>query len=164
MPSPNYKNRSSTASAARLSTGAAVRRGDIKISDPIPVDQGFDGHPPSTSADISTMSSTPWQQEDTWPRKSTPPESYHIRNASHGYEYDEALRASAGPSLIPSSISTASSKTSLTAKKSTGGFRSALRRMFGSKRGRVSESRKDYLYSVSSLPAHDASSCCGRWR
>jgi hypothetical protein len=36
--------------------------------------------------------------------------------------------------------------------------------MFGSKRGRVSESRKDYLYSVSSLPAHDASSCCGRWR
>ena len=154
MPSPKSKKRSSSTSLARLSAGAAVRRGDIKISDPFPVDQGYDGHPPSTTVDINAMSSTSWQQDATWPRKSTPPEMHHVRNASYGHERNESSRVSAGPSLIPSSISREASKGSLTAKKSTGGFRSALKRMFGSKRGRQSmfETRRDYHRSVSGFP------------
>lgn len=154
MPSPKSKKRSSSTSLARLSAGAAVRRGDIKISDPIPVDQGYDGHPPSTAADIRTMSVSAWQQDGTWPRKSTPPETHHIRNASYGQERTDIGRASVGPSLIPSSISTAPSKASLAPRKSSGGFRSVLKRMFGSKRGRVpiSDSRKDYHRSVSGFP------------
>ena len=153
MPSPKSKQRLSSTSLTHLSAGAAVRRGDIKISDPIPVDSGHDGHPPSTAADINAMSSMTWQPDATWPRKSTPPEMHHVRNASYGHERTEIGRASAEPSLIPSSISTAPSKTSLTPRKSSGGFKSALKRMFGSKRGRLSESRKDYHRSVSSLPS-----------
>lgn len=153
MPSPKSKQRSSSASLAHLSAGAAVRRGDIKISDPIPVDSGYDGHPPSTAADIRTMSVTAWQQDGTWPRKSNPPEMHHVRNVSYGHERNDVGRASAGPSLIPSSISTAPSKGSLAPRNSSGGFRSALKRMFGSKRGRVpiSDSRRDYHRSVSGL-------------
>ena len=157
MPSPRSKQRSSSTSLAHLSAGAAVRRGEIKISDPIPIDSGYDGHPPSTAADINAMSSTTWQQDATWPRKSTPPEVQHVRNASYGHERSDVGRASAGPSLIPSSISTAPSKTSLTQRKTPSGFRSALKRMFGSKRGRLSESRKDYHRSVSSPPSFFAS-------
>src|ERR1700759_13790 len=146
MPSPKSKQRASSTSLAHLSAGAAVRRGDIKVSDPIPVDQGYDGHPPSTAADLRGMSVTAWQQDATWPRKSPPPEMHHIRNASYGHERNAVGRASAGPSLIPSSISTTPSKGSLTPRKSSGGFRSALKRMFGSKKGRtpMSDSRKDY--------------------
>ena len=153
MPSPKSKHRSSSTSLAHLSTGAAVRRGEIKISDPIPVDSGYDGQLPSTTADINAMSTTAWPQDATWPRKSTPPELNHIRNASYGHDRtDFASRVSAGPSLIPSSISTAPSKGSLTPRKSTGGFRSALKRMFGSKRGRLTETRKDAHRSVSECP------------
>lgn len=150
MPSPKSKQRSSSTSLAHLSTGAAVRRGEITISDPMPVDQGRDGHPPSTSAGISAMTATTRQQDATWPRKSTPPETTHMRNASHGQERYELGRASAGPSLIPSSISTAASKSSLSApRKSSGGFRTALKRMFGSKKGRQMDTRKEYHRSVS---------------
>ena len=152
MPSPNSRQRSSSTSLTHLSAGAAVRRGDIKISDPIPIDLGHDGHPPSTAVDITAMSSTAWQQDGTWPRKSTPPEMQHARNASYGHERIDVGRASAGPSLIPSSISTAPSKTSLTQRKPSSGIRSALKRMFGSKRSRLPESRKDYHRSVSNLP------------
>ncbi len=161
MPSPKSKQRSSSASLAHLSAGVAVRRGDITISDPIPIDSGYDGHPPSTAADIDAMSSTTWQQDATWPRKSTPTEMHHIRNASYGHERNEIGRASAGPSLIPSSISTAPSKVSLTQRKPSSGFRSALKRMFGSKRERLSESRKDYHRSVSRLPYPWPDHCFG---
>jgi hypothetical protein len=157
MPSPKSKKRSSSTSVAQLSAGSGVRRGDIKISDPIPVDSGYDGHPPSTTADISAMSSTPWQQDATWLRKSTLPELYHVRNASYGHERTQAGRASAGPSLMPSSISSAPSKGSLSRGKSSGGFRSTLKRMFGSKKGRLSENRKVYHRSVSTLPSR---MCC----
>jgi hypothetical protein len=127
-----------------------VRRGDITISDPIPIDQGQDGHPPSTTAGMNAMTATSWQQDGTWPRKSTPPEMAHIRNASYGQERANVGRASAGPSLIPSSVSTTASKSSLAMpRKSSGGFRTALKRMFGSKRGRSMENRKEYHRSVS---------------
>jgi hypothetical protein len=154
MPSPKSKQRSSSTSLAHLGTGAAVRRGDITISDPIPIDQGQDGHPPSTTAGMNAMTTTSWQQDGTWPRKSTtPPEMAHVRNASYGQERTNVGRASAGPSLIPSSVSTTASKSSLAMpRKSSGGFRTALKRMFGSKRGRSVETRKEYHRSVSDLP------------
>ena len=161
MPSPNSKQRSSSNSLAHLSTGAAVRRGDITISDPIPVD---DSRLSPTMADVNAMTATSWAQDSTWLRKSTPPELNHVRNASYGHERSQATRASAGPSLNPSSISTAPSKGSLAPRKSTGGFRSALKRMFGSKRGRLSESQKEYHRSVSHLSFQlvDLEHCFGK--
>lgn len=88
-----------------------------------------------------------------WPIRNTAPTMQRGRHFSTGnIEPGDAGRASMGPSLIPSSISTAPSKGSMSQKKQTG-FRATLRRMFGSKKGRASmdDQRKEYHRSV----------CCG---
>lgn len=136
MPSPKSQSRYSNGSLLRSSTGAAIRRGDIKISDPIPYDQ--DAQPVAA------------RQNSDWPIK---PEAANMPQGRHfstgNLEPGDAGRASMGPSLLPSSISTAPSKASISQKKDSG-FRATLRRMFGSKKGRASmgDQRKDYHRSV----------------
>ena len=89
-------------------------------------------------------------QNSDWPIK---PEAGNMQPGRHfstgNLEPGNAGRASVGPSLIPSSISTAPSKGSIRQKKQ-GGFRATLRRMFGSKKGRASmgDQKKDYHRSV----------------
>ncbi len=151
MPSPKHRNRSSNTSQ-HSATGAAIRRGELKISDPIPFDTGLNTSSPSAGFDMSTFAAAPQQQDVTWPsRKVSPSEVQRLpRNTSIGHgEVTNLARASAGPSLVPSSLSTGPSKVSLAQKKNSG-FRATLRRVFGSKRGRNSfAERKDFLQSVS---------------
>ena len=152
MPSPKHHKRSSTASQ-HSATGAAIRRGDIKISDPIPIETGFTGPPPAF--DMSSLAPDAHPQETSRSsRKVSPSESQlRARNISTGQgEMIQVLRASAGPSLVPSSVSVHPSKTSLTQRKNSG-IRATLKRMFGSvsKRNRTSFiDRKEYHQSVSS--------------
>jgi hypothetical protein len=136
MPSPKAPDRYSNGSLLRSSTGAAIRRGEIKISDPLPYDQ-----------DAPTVAT---RHNSDWPIKNPTTTMQRGRHYSTGnLEPGDAGRASMGPSLIPSSISTAPSKGSISQKKQTG-FRATLRRMFGSKKGRSSmeEQRKEYHRSV----------------
>lgn len=142
MPSPKSQSRYSNGSLLRSSTGAAIRRGDLKISDPIP--QDHDLSQPQTAA----------RHNSDWPIRSTAPDMQRGRHYSTGnMEPNTVARESMGPSLAASSMSTAPSKGS-TGQKKTTGFRATLRRMFGSKRGRTSfeDNRKDYHRSVSRRP------------
>lgn len=131
MPSPNHRTR---ASLGTPSTGAALRRGEVKISDPIPFDSNdyYAAYNPSTP---SKYPSGLRVDDSTWPRKSSPGPEFHYRHASTGNVPSSTARVSAGPSLMPSSMSSIPSKASLNQKKQ-GGFRAALKRMFSSKRHR----------------------------
>ena len=143
MPSPSQKARSSTASLGRSSSaGAALKRGDMKISDPIPIPRVSDDAFDSTYANgkLDYASTTLYNQLDgTWPRKiaSTAP---HVRAWSNGATISakqddmnlSKSRTSMGPSI---SLSSAPSKGSLSKRKNSG-FRLMIRRMFGSKRHR----------------------------
>ncbi|KAK5062951.1 hypothetical protein LTR84_005027 [Exophiala bonariae] len=131
MPSPNHRTRASLGAPA---TGAALRRGEVKISDPIP----FDTNDYYTTYNPVTPSKYPSGlrvDDSTWPRKSNPGAEFHYRHASTGNVPSSTARASMGPSLMPSSMSSVPSKASLSQRKQ-GGFRAALKRMFSSKRHR----------------------------
>lgn len=143
MPSPNHR---SGGSLSLASTGAAVRRGDLKISDPIPYDESgemFNG--PNTVPPTRYHSAHP-SNDATWPRKSTPIQDFHMRHVSD-VPANTSTRLSAGPSLIPSSMSSIPSKSSLNQKK-PGGLRAVLKRMFSGKRHRsVPSGTNGYHYS-----------------
>jgi hypothetical protein len=142
MPSPKSQDRYSNGSLLRSSTGAAIRRGEIKISDPLPYDQDLQG--------VAT------HHNSDWPIKSSTANMPRGRHYSTGnLEPGGAGRASMGPSFVPSSISTAPSKGSIASQKKQTGFRATLRRMFGSKKGRDSleEQRKEYHRSVCCDPS-----------
>lgn len=131
MPSPNHRARASLGAPA---TGAALRRGEVKISDPIP----FDTNDYYTTYNPVTPSKYPSglrADDSTWPRKSSPGADFHYRHASTGNVPSSTARASVGPSLMPSSMSSVPSKASLNQRKQ-GGFRAALKRMFSSKKHR----------------------------
>lgn len=125
MSSPPRQSRYSNGSLLRSSTtGGAIRRGEIKISDPIPHDQD--------------QSTTTYRPNSEWPIKTATADNQRGRHYSTGYlGPGDPTRASMGPSLVPSSMSSAPSKESISRQKPTG-FRATLRRMFGSKRGRPS--------------------------
>jgi hypothetical protein len=125
MLAPNSQSRHSNGSLLRSSTGAAIRRGELIISDPIP--QDYD----------TTRSQTIARHNSDWPIKATAAEPQRGRHFSTGNMEPHITRQSMGPSLVASSMSTTPSKTSSGQKKTTG-FRATLRRMFGSKRGRPS--------------------------
>ena len=150
MPSPKIRQRQSIASLSNPNAGTALRRGDLKISDPIPFDTGLTGYPPSTTNGMTALTSAK-QQDGIRPRKTSPPELQHAKTTSisHAERYDIG-RASAGPSLVPSSLSTGPSKNSLSQRKSSG-FRATLKRMFSSKKARSSfdQHRATFHQSVS---------------
>ena len=136
MHSPQTRQRHSGAFASYShSSGSALRRGDHQNSGPVHFCTGVDECSPATNA----MTTLPWtkQPDGTWPRKASPTTGIpHMRTTSIGQgDYYAGARASAGPSLVPSSLSTGPSKTSLPQKT---GLRATLRRMFSSKKGRSS--------------------------
>ena len=133
MPSPNHRARQS-GSLSLANTGAAVRRGDLKISDPILFDEaGGSFNSPNTVPPTRYLSG---QQsiDATWPRKSTLTQDVHVRHVSDA-QPQIGTRTSAGPSLLQSSMSSVPSKASLTSKRPSG-LRAAIRRMFSSKQHR----------------------------
>ncbi|OAP55428.1 hypothetical protein AYL99_10401 [Fonsecaea erecta] len=132
MPSPNHKAKGS-GSLSLASTGAALRRGDLKISDPIPFDESgvFSG---TSTVPPTRYPSGQRQQDTTWPRASTATQDAHVRHVSDVPPQPRA-RTSAGPSLIPSSMSSIPSKASLHQKRPSG-LRATLKRMFSSKKHR----------------------------
>ena len=145
MPSPNYRQPSSAASLARMdSKGAAIRRRDLKISDPIqpPHDVSPGINEPFTAGTVSnpTEASTP-QPGGTYLRKSIPPDS-HTRTRSNGGPESQSQpgaphpatsRISVVPSMLNGSLASAQSKGSLK-KQKDGGLRAKISRMFGSRR------------------------------
>ena len=145
MPSPSHRpNPSTTSPGRRDSKGAAIRRGDLKISEPIQlpdeVSQGTSQQFDIGSPSNPTITSTP-QLEGTWPRKSVS-SGFHIRTRSNGgnepqsqrgASYNATSRTSAGPSMLSGSLASAPSKGSFS-KQKDGGFRAKIRRMFGSRR------------------------------
>lgn len=145
MPSPGQGKRISSTSVGRQSA-AALRRGEVKISDPIPLprDKLDEGLQPNQDMSTQRIPST---TDGTWPRRSTPPEADARPGSDSGRRGPSQLavhRESAGHSAI---LSTMSSKNSLKQRKS-GGFRATFRSLFGSKRHRSSLSN-DRSYHIS---------------
>ena len=145
MPSPTYRQRSSTASLARMdSKGAAIRRGDLKISDPIqaPHDASPGTNEQFTAGTLSSPTEASTHQlGGACLRKSVPPGS-HTRTRSNGgpepqsqsgAPYHATSRISAVPSMLNGSLASAQSKGSLK-KQKDGGLRAKISRMFGSRR------------------------------
>lgn len=134
MPSPNHKARRS--GSLSLANSAALRRGDLKISDPIPFDEaGTAFNSPGIAPPTSYLQPP---NDATWPRKSTPAQDVHVRHVSDVQPHT-GTRASTGPSLLQSSMSSVPSKGSLSQRK-PGGLRAALKRMFSSKKHRSAPS------------------------
>ncbi|KAK6385877.1 uncharacterized protein PV06_07188 [Exophiala oligosperma] len=143
MPSPNHRSRASLAST---STGAAIRRGDLKISDPIPFNESRDMFTTSASVPSPGPASAYQSNDTTWQHQNLPPQEYHHRHVSE-VPINMTLRNSAGPSLIPSSMSSVPSKSSMSQKK-PGGLRATLKRMFtGRKHRSVPAQANNYHYS-----------------
>lgn len=155
MPSPPHRQRHSNASLLQANSNSALRRGDIKISDPIPFNSDTYNYPPTTTKDPLNATASPMQPDGTWRRKGSPnAEMQHVRTTSIGQgERLELSRASAGPSLVTSSLSAGPSKNSLSQKR-TGGFRATLKRMFSTKKARslLVDDRYEFHRSVS-LPS-----------
>lgn len=65
MPSPTHKARVSSTSLSRSSTGDAIRRGDLKISEPIPIPrEGKEGLGPQTGVGITDFQPSPSRRRD----------------------------------------------------------------------------------------------------
>jgi hypothetical protein len=148
MHSSNHKSHPSIASSLTKAgnTSAAIRRGKLEISDPIPIPQedmsqldpcvndGRQGYPSSTS----------FAKTDTWPRRSTPTA---LQDSSQQDSHDGARilqasntdnnfnRTSAALTNTHQSMSSLPSG-GMVGKR--GGVRATFRRMFGSKRRRDS--------------------------
>jgi hypothetical protein len=145
MPSPTHRPSTAIASPGhRDSRGAAIRRGDLKISDPIRLPPDF-SHGISQQLTMGTLSNpttTPAPPpEGTWPRKSVSP-GFHSKTRSSGANEPQkqrgaspnaTSRTSAGALMLNGYLPSGPSKASLS-KQKEGGFRAKIRRMFGSQR------------------------------
>lgn len=147
MLSPGHGKRASSTSAGRYSA-AALRRGEVKISDPVlqPKDMVDSPMLPKQGMAINLPRlETP--ADGTWPRRGATPESA-VWPGSEGGPRDASHlalnRASSGQSVL---LSTMSSTNSSKQRKS-GGFRATIRSFFGSKRRRSSLSN-DRSYHIS---------------
>jgi len=127
----------------RASTGLAIRRGEIKISDPLPSSYVHNG--PEMDYGAVNEQSTP-KVEGVWPRRSGAA-TVHGRSESttqqrHVSRFTE--RTSLGPSLAISEMSSVPSKRSTVQRKETG-LRATIKRMF-SKKDRDSTIQKRSMY------------------
>lgn len=155
-PIQSHKSRSSTGSLSRgNSTGAAIRRGEIKISDPIPIPrEGIDGFGPQAGVSSPDFQSTtslrnPKVQSERAsagrietpqpPKRSSPPTAMHKsfameqRNPNNS-SYHARVWSNSNPNPHDS-MSSVPSKSSAKKKRKEGGLRSVMRRIFGSRRG-----------------------------
>ena len=145
MPSP-HRHLSVDELSQRASTGLAIRRGEIKISEPVPSSYIHNG----AEMDAGAYEQPTPKLEGTWSRRSGAG-MIHGRNGSsshskHASRFTE--RTSLGPSLATSNMSTTPSKEStMTSKKATG-LRASIKRMFSSKR---EKNENPQPHSVSSV-------------
>ena len=159
MPSPNHKARASSLSLTRASTGPnTLRRGDLKISEPIPIPrEGKDGLGPQTgvgSPDFQAQTSLRNVQDGAQAKQDRP----HHRSGIEGdYGSREPPNAQATTNNITTritainphnSISSAQSKVSIKDK----GLRATFRKIFSrkaSKRRTIEGLIDETPYSVS---------------
>jgi hypothetical protein len=151
MPLPGHKPRSAVASPGSIdSKGAALRRGDLKISEPIRLPHDSN-HGLSQQFTIETLSpataASKSPLEGTWPRKSVSP-GFHSRTRINGANEPQTprgapanatSRTSAGPSIANGSLPSGPSK-NLLSKQKESGLKAKIRRMFGSRRVREATS------------------------
>lgn len=162
MSLPEGRTQSSRPFSRSGITSRALRRGELKISEPLPV------------SGIATVGFQPGEQQlfhvpsepegQTWPRRGEPPTT-NYRNDSAVSDLStlpagpgsfERNRISAGPSIIQS-MSAHPSKTSLNQRPQSG-LKAAIRRLFSSRRQRSSfgEARSGYHLSVSRSSFQDS--------
>jgi len=132
MPSPQ-RHLSVDELGQRASTGLAIRRGEIKISEPIPSSYVHNG----AEMDAAAFEQPTPRLEGTWPRSSGAGASHGRKESSilpsvHVSKFTE--RTSLGPSLTASNMSSTPSKDSATTPKRVTGLRASIRRMFSSKK------------------------------
>ncbi|KIV97471.1 hypothetical protein PV10_01222 [Exophiala mesophila] len=151
MPSPNHR---SSRSLSLAGTGAALRRGDISISDPIPQDPDEAYVGTEMVAHTRYLSAPPANDPSWTPKTDAAQWDSHYRHVSAGNAVSNpSARVSTGPSLMPSSMSSAPSKSSLTPKKASG-FRATIKRMFSSKRHRSVPNTVGETQYLRSDPGH----------
>lgn len=120
----------------RASTGLAIRRGEVKISDPIPSSYRHNGAEMDAGA-FEHPEDTP-KAAVTWSGKST---GGHIGGKNDGTQPNAHIsrfteRTSLGPSIAISNMSSTHSKDS-TPQKRSAGLRATIRRMFSSKKDKT---------------------------
>lgn len=145
MRSSNHKLHASFASSLPGAAGisAAVRRGKLEISNPIPISR-YDLEGPDTRFDEARERLPPLTtsaKPDTWPRGSTrpalqdcnPPAGHAGLVLKSSGPHHNTNRASAALTSTYQSMSSVRSGNSV---RKSGGIKAAFRRMFGSKRRR----------------------------
>lgn len=118
----------------RASTGLAIRRGEIKISEPIPSSYVHNG----AEMDAGAYEQPTPRVEGTWSR-GRGADAAHGKNDSLGQPAHISKfieRTSLGPSLAISNMSSTPSRESATTPKKAAGLRASLKRMFSSRRDR----------------------------
>ena len=157
MSSPSHHARHLTKSLGRTNiTGAALRRGELKISDPMPCGSGGSDESTLRNGRIGVEASMISSTESVWPRKTTTSpgrsrsSTYHDPTDQRTMDDSPTARLSLGPSTLNQSMSSAPSRGSLS-KRKDGGFRATLRKIFGPKRQRDKHAtgREDLRHSVS---------------
>lgn len=133
MPTPQ-RHLSVDELSQRASTGLAIRRGEVKISEPLPSSYVHNG----AEMDAGAYEQPTPRIEGTWPR-SGGAGALHGRNESstlpiHISRFTE--RTSLGPSLATSNMSSTPSKESATTPKKATGLKASIRRMFSRKHDR----------------------------
>ena len=147
MPSPR-RHLSVDELTQRASTGLAIRRGDIKISEPIPSSYVHNG--PEMDRSFEDPQATP-----ILAARRSGTDLLQGRNASssqpvHVSRFTE--RTSLGPSLSISNMSSTPSKDSVSQRRNAG-LRASIRRMFSSRKDKTASLQKrNQLQSVSRTP------------
>jgi hypothetical protein len=150
-PLQSHKSRSSTGSLSRAnSTGAALRRGELKISDPIPIPrEGIDGLGPQAgvgSPDFQSTTALPRVHSERSAGGRVDTQFPHPLRSSPSTRQKSAIDRSQEPLSISyqsqgstpnphDSMSSALSKASVKKKRKDSTIRSVMRKIFGSKKG-----------------------------
>lgn len=152
MPTP-HRHLSVDELSHRASTGLAIRRGDIKISDPIPSSYVHHG-PEMDFANgqvvlINDDSGSCFGKNGlsaSHGRSGSAPLSSH---PAHAAKFTE--RASLGPSLSVGNMASVPSKDSVSQKRD-GGLRASIKRMFSKKNNAATVQKRDGHHSVCIRP------------
>lgn len=147
MPSPR-RHLSVDELSHRASTGLAIRRGDIKISDPIPSSYVHNG-PEMDYDEVVEQSAT--RSEGTWPRGSAIG-TLHGRSDSgtqHAHISRFTERTSSGPSLTANNTMPSTLPQNNSMQRSESGLRATLKRMFSKKDKSTTLQKKSLSHAVS---------------
>lgn len=153
MPTP-HRHLSVDELSHRASTGLAIRRGDIKISEPIPSSYVHNG------AEMDGVADQPFSSNEVF----TPLPGRHGQGASHGRSGSAPLssntvhisrfteRTSSGNT--PTIGNTMPVPSEPLSQKRDGGIRASLKRMFSKKSPSATLQKRGAYHSVSSCKTH----------